>query len=458
MIFRRDISHLLSAKAVWKMVIFIICLFVSVGNVSAREKTDSLTIFFRQGYGIYEPNFRDNRKQMDDFIERISALQNSSDYHIAKISYIYIASASPEGEYNKNTKLVQKRIDSISKYLHSHLTFGDKDTELILFNENYEILAKLVEASDMPYKDEVLEILRTQPLRVSEKNDYNPCKSALITHRNGASWKYMHDHLFPELRCFKMKVVLDDGVEQEPAIEYPILVNQQESPLLVSYFAEPDIEQLEYIDVANEELAEIQFQELPHMVTAEQTAAIQVAEMVTTPQLLVKTNAVGWGLAVSNLAVEVELSKHFSFNLPVYYSGINYFAENTKFRIFGVYPEFRYWFKQHDGFFVGAHAGFAYFNVALGKNHSWRIQDAGGTTPAMGGGLNFGYRMPLSKKHPRWKVEFSLGGGVYDIKYEKFVKEKDGPKAQGTFHNTVVALDNVGVSFSYSFDLKKRNR
>ena len=241
----------------------------------------------------------------------------------------------------------------------------------------------------------------------------------------------MHDHLFPELRCFKMKVVLEDGVEQEPAIEYPILVNQQESPLLVSYFAEPDIEQLEYINVANEELAEIQFQELPHMVTTEQTAAIQVAEMVTTPQLLVKTNAVGWGLAVSNLAVEVELSKHFSFNLPVYYSGINYFAENTKFRIFGIYPEFRYWFKQHDGFFVGAHAGFAYFNVALGKNHSWRI---------------------------RWKVEFSLGGGVYDIKYEKFVNEKDGPKAQGTFHNTVVALDNVGVSFSYSFDLKKRNR
>jgi hypothetical protein len=172
--------------------------------------------------------------------------------------------------------------------------------------------------------------------------------------------------------------------------------------------------------------------------------------------MLIKTNAIGWGMAISNLALEVELAKHFSFNLPVYYSGVDYFKSNTKFRIFGIYPEFRYWFKERDGWFIGAHGGLAYYNLALGGD--WRIQDTNGTTPALGGGLNVGYRMSLSKKHPRWKVEFTLGGGVYDVHYEKFVNEKDGPKAQGSVNKTAFALDNVGVSFSYSIDLKKRNK
>ena len=172
--------------------------------------------------------------------------------------------------------------------------------------------------------------------------------------------------------------------------------------------------------------------------------------------MLIKTNLVGWGMAVTNLAIEVELAKHFSFNLPVYYSGFDYFKDTYKCRTFAIYPEFRVWFKERDGLFIGAHGGLAYFNVAYGGD--WRIQDKDGATPALGGGLNFGYRLPLSKKHPRWKVEFTIGAGVYDVHYEKFVNEKDGPKAQGSVHDTVIALDNVGISFSYSIDLKKRNK
>ena len=397
---------------------------------------------------------------MNDFIKRLSDIQNNSSYQVAKISYIYIASASPEGEYEKNTSLVQRRANSISNYLHKYLDFGNKPKELVLFNENYEILTRLVEASNMPYKDEVLNILHSYPIskEVNGRTTY-PCKRALIELHNGEAWRYMLKHFFPELRCFRMKVVLDDGfLEVDPAIEYPILVDAQEAPLLMSYFTEPEIHQLEYLEVADEQLATLQFQEFPHMVTSEQTAALQIADMLTSRQMYLKTNAIGWGMAVSNVALEVELSKHFSFNLPIYYSGIDYFTENTKFRTFGIYPEFRYWFKQHDGFFIGAHGGLAYFNIAWGKNCYWRIQDAGGTTPALGGGLNVGYRMPLSKKHPRWKVEFSLGAGVYDVNYEKFRNEEGGLKAQDTFHTTAIVLDNVGVSFSYSFDLKKRNR
>lgn len=181
-----------------------------------------------------------------------------------------------------------------------------------------------------------------------------------------------------------------------------------------------------------------------------------VADSEWTREILVKSNSIGWAMAIANAAFEIDIAKHFSFNLPIYYSGINYFTQTVKFRMFGVYPEFRYWIKERDGLFVGVHGGLAYYNFALGGD--WRIQDKDGRTPAIGGGINVGYRMPLTKRNPRWKVEFSLGGGVYDAHYEKFVNEKDGPKAQGSVHKTAVALDNVGVSFSYSFGLKKRNK
>lgn len=435
MMYRLNINRIWSGGTVRKLAIFTACLFSYFG-VSAQDQADSLVIYFRQGYSIYEPNFKDNGKRMDEFIERVHGIQQDSLKKIIKVSYI--SGASPEGNRSNNERLAQKRAAAISNYLHNRISFASNAVESVLRTEDYIELANMVAQSDMPYRDEVLEILRTYPTEQMVNGVLrNPCKSALINLRGGAAWKYMLEHFYPALRRFKMLVVV--GIERpsydepapEPVVEQPKVV-EQPAP-------------------APEPTPEPEPEPTPAPVEPAPTPA-----PVWSPQMLVKTNAIGWGMAISNLALEVELAKHFSFNLPVYYSGMNYFTENVKFRMFGVYPEFRYWFKERDGWFVGAHGGLAYFNYALGGD--WRIQDTNGTTPALGGGINVGFRMPLSKKHPRWKVEFTLGAGVYDVNYEKFVNEKDGPKAQGAVHKTAVALDNVGVSFSYSFDLKKRNK
>ena len=44
-----------------------------------------------------------------------------------------------------------------------------------------------------------------------------------------------------------------------------------------------------------------------------------------TRQLHVKTNAIGLGLGIANLAVEADICQHLSFTLPVYYSAWDYF-------------------------------------------------------------------------------------------------------------------------------------
>ncbi len=178
-----------------------------------------------------------------------------------------------------------------------------------------------------------------------------------------------------------------------------------------------------------------------------------------TRQLHLKTNALGLGLAIANVAVEVDLAKHWSFTLPVYYSAWDYFKTTIKFRTFAVQPEVRYWFRpDNEGWFVGAHFGYAFYNLAW--DGDYRYQDHDRDTPAMGGGIAAGYRTHLSK-NKRWKMEFSLGGGVYPLDYDKFHNTKvtkEGLMVESSIKKTYWGLDQASVSIAYAFDLKKKKK
>lgn len=173
-------------------------------------------------------------------------------------------------------------------------------------------------------------------------------------------------------------------------------------------------------------------------------------------RLHLKTNALGWGLAIANVAVEVDLARHWSFTLPLYYSAWDYFKSTIKFRTFAVQPELRYWLSgSNDGLFAGAHFGLAYYNLAV--DGDYRYQDHNDDTPAIGGGVAVGYRMPVCKGS-RWRVEFSAGAGVYPLHYDKFrntPRTKDGLMV-GSEKKTYWGIDQLAVSFSYTFDLSKK--
>lgn len=171
------------------------------------------------------------------------------------------------------------------------------------------------------------------------------------------------------------------------------------------------------------------------------------------PRLHLKTNAVGWGMAIANVAAEMDGQPHWSFTLPVYVSAWNYFRSDVKFRIFAVQPEARYWFSpDNEGWFAGAHLGLAWYNFATGGE--FRTQDRNGNTPAFGGGLSAGYRLPLGGDK-RWKVEFSMGGGVYRLHYDKFRNKTNGLLVR-TEKKTWWGIDQLSVSFAYVFDLNGR--
>ena len=84
-------------------------------------------------------------------------------------------------------------------------------------------------------------------------------------------------------------------------------------------------------------------------------------------------------------------------------------------------------------------------------NGSERYQDHDGHSPAIGGGLAVGYRLPISRdKH--WKVEFTAGAGDYRVHYDTFENVKNG-QLTGTYQKTFIGLDQLSVGFSYNFNL-----
>ena len=165
-------------------------------------------------------------------------------------------------------------------------------------------------------------------------------------------------------------------------------------------------------------------------------------------QLSVKTNAVALGLAVANAAVEIGWGDHYSVNLPFYYSAWDYFNTHKKFRMLGTQPEFRYWLRRGEGWFFGAHAGVTYWNEA--HDDRYRYQDHDGKHPAWGGGLAVGHRWRFNR---HWAIEASVGGGVYRLYYDKFYNEPNG-QFIGTYHRTLLCLDQANLSIVYTFGKK----
>lgn len=169
--------------------------------------------------------------------------------------------------------------------------------------------------------------------------------------------------------------------------------------------------------------------------------------------LYVKSNAIGWAMGVTNIAAEVDLAEHWSFTLPLYWSSWNYFKSTLKFRTLTLQPEVRYWFSESNNrWFAGAHFGLGWYNFAT--DGKYRTQDHGGHSPAVGGGIAAGYRLPLSH-NKRWKMEFSLGAGVYRLHYDKFRNEPDGLLVE-TKKKTWFGIDQANVSVAYTFDLGRK--
>lgn len=159
--------------------------------------------------------------------------------------------------------------------------------------------------------------------------------------------------------------------------------------------------------------------------------------------IAIKNNLAYQGVAVSNLAVEVQCSEHLSVELPLIWSFWDMEQEHG-IRTFALQPEARWWTGNEvgRGHFFGVHAHVAWFNVKWNDN---RYQS--NSRPLLGAGISYGYKLPFGE---HWGAEFSLGAGYANMKYDTYYNIDNGAKIDTRIRN-YWGITRLGLSLVYRF-------
>ena len=407
-------------------LVFLLCTL----GVYGQEKRMEVCVDFRVNKTNLDSSFSDNAIRVQEIISFLQEMRQDSTVRIVEVSFC--GAASPEGSYQLNRQLAQGRLSSLEKLVRQEVEIPDS---VITRNDSYipwDILKSLVQDSELTHKEEVLAILDEESRLVDYHHPNTHIDNRIVKIKQldeGRVWQQINRQFFSSMRnACTVIVTYRDELQTEPEVisqpvEPEVKTESEPAPVVVP---EPE--------------------PVPEIITGTEG---------WNRQLHVKTNAIGLAMAIANAGVEVDLAPHWSFTLPVYYSAWDYFKSTIKFRTFVVQPEFRYWFNENNHkFFIGAHFGYAQYNIAVDGNY--RYQDHDGKSPALGGGISVGYRMPISK-NDKWHIEFTLGAGAYRLHYDRFYNVNNG-KLMDTHKKTYCGVDNAAVNISYRFNLNKRKK
>ena len=394
-----------------------------------HETQKEFKIHFRVNSAVVEAAFANNARQLSELVDYIERLQNDSQYEITRIHFW--GATSPDGSFQLNRSLAYLRSDALERFVCGR---ADIPVNRISRSRDYIPWGSLrtwAENSGIAQKQAVLDIIDRESAMEPYGADYSIDRRVVRLQQldGGRVWARLRSQ-FPDMRQAGV------CISSAPRTEEP------EAPAEEPAVATPQLSQ-------EPEVAEIS--------RAEETDNVPEAAIADSPvdsgrgwRMLVKTDVAGWALAMTNLAVEIDICPHLSFSLPVYYSFVNYFADDLKFRVFGIRPELRYWLSPgNEGFFANAHFGLAHFNFALKGDYRYQAHD--GNTPALGGGLGLGYRLPLNR---HWRLEFVAGAGVYKTHYDRFRNVPGGAMVDSR-RQVWIGLDQFTIAVGYSFGSKK---
>ena len=231
--------------------------------------------------------------------------------------------------------------------------------------------------------------------------------------------------------------------EQKTEEITPVVVEKETEPVREEQEIKEEIQQAEQqaTPVQQEVKSDLERTDQP-MQTDKSVAAPQTSSRY----VAVKTNLAAWAGTIMNLAADVQVSEHFSVELPVLWCPW-YVSDKHAVKTFTIQPEARYWLsKPGKGHFFGVHAHVGWFNVKWNRD---RYQDT--DRPLLGAGISYGYLLPFNA---HWAGEFTLGAGYANMRYDTYYNIDNGARIDTRTKN-YWGITRVGLSVVYRFNLKK---
>ena len=167
------------------------------GSINTQDMTEnSLVIYFRRSNSVIDSGFWGNDQTLRDLVSAINSIDASADSKIATI--FVVGFASLEGSFKFNEALAMRRALALKTFILQNTRASSNSIMLYNGAEDWDGLRRLVAASDMPRKAEVLRIIDTVPIWDAVRKVGR--EGELMRLGGGGPYRYMLTNFFPKLR------------------------------------------------------------------------------------------------------------------------------------------------------------------------------------------------------------------------------------------------------------------
>lgn len=389
-------------------------LFMLAAPLLHAEHTviDSTRIYYRQGYRYVDTSLRNNGNELRRLQIIIEEAVHSGTLEKAVIwSY-----TSPDGTNKANTALAARRADSLESWILRNTVLPGKLLEKNSGGIAWDLLREAVSKSEMQYKEEVLRILDNTPVWVFDGNSrvVSSRKKELMDLKGGVPYRYMYEHLFPDLRS-SIAILLYIRVQEPQAEEEVEPAAPEESEPVAPEESEPVAPEEDMTPVAPQENVKPVAPEEKAIPEAGDDATSVAPEKGYEPlhRLALKTNIIYDLALMPSLEVEYMIDDRWSVNAEGEVAWWRKESKHKYYQIATLSPEIRYWFKtkkRWHGHYVGLFGGGSWYDLENGrrgyKGEFWKA------------GLSYGYMFPIGRS---LSFEAGLGLGFLRTWYEEYL-------------------------------------
>lgn len=152
------------------------------------------------------PDYMNNPRELKKVTDLVSEVKNDPDITVRAINVI--GYASPEGLLSNNQRLSEGRAKALVGYLIPRFDYPKNLYKVTFGGENWDGLKECVEASQMPYRKEVLELIGSFPAECDYASQVRR-KKTMMNLKGGEPYKYIIREFCPLLRKAICKIDFD---------------------------------------------------------------------------------------------------------------------------------------------------------------------------------------------------------------------------------------------------------
>lgn len=346
-------------------------------------------------------------------------------------------SASPDGLWAYNVNLSKERTEAGAEHIRKVTGIPEHKIRKVSLNEDWDRLYEMVEASDLPHRSQVLEIIRSKT--------WGERKTALKNIDDGKVWEILENDFFPELRCVRFAIYCKWD-PSKPYLSRPDTVYVRDTVYLQPETYYISTSDTVYVD---------------RTVQVEKPVSEAKRKYIYVPsawRMAVKTNLLADGVLPGNIGMEFQMSDRFSMDITGGYSRWNILFPCEDTKVYGLSPELRFYPKasMRKGHFFGLHGNVVWYTAKWADDLIY--QNISNEKPAWSVGLTYGYLLGFGK-NDRWGLEFfaGVGYGHYVQKVGEWNETDREWQRVDLQEKRHFGLTKVGINLTYRFDIRKMN-